>query len=142
MLAEHWPDADTHRLLKERAVEDKKYLTRSAALEALADNWPDDDTRRFLKERAVEDSAPGARGTAFYVLGSMHSEFGRIVTTKDMDRPYLHFDPLYPIPREHIEKAADRAGIPADQVDAELAELKEILGWDITEGAKPPEDET
>jgi hypothetical protein len=42
--------------------------------------------------------------------------------------PYL--DPLEPIPREHIERAAERAGIRPEDIDATVAALSAHLGWD------------
>jgi hypothetical protein len=40
--------------------------------------------------------------------------------------PYL--DPLKPFPHEHMEKAAAKAGIVPDGIDAQLASLSAYLG--------------
>ena len=40
------------------------------------------------------------------------------------------------IRRDHIERAAQRAGIRPDEIDAQVASLSAHLGWDITRGAK------
>jgi len=48
--------------------------------------------------------------------------------------PYL--DPREPVPRDHIERAAKKAGIRPDDIDAQVASLSAHLGWDITRGAK------
>jgi hypothetical protein len=66
----------------------------------------------------------------------MHSEFGRILPTRDLDGMGPYLDPLEPIPRQHIEKAAAKAGIRPDDVDAQLASLSAHLGWDVMSGAK------
>ena len=66
----------------------------------------------------------------------MHSEFGRILPTRDLDGMGPYLDPLEPIPRKHIERAAERAGIRPDDIDATVAALSAHLGWDLTRGAK------
>jgi len=76
------------------------------------------------------------RGTACSSLGRMHSEFGRILPTRDLDGSGPYLDPLKPIPREHIEKAAAKAGILPEDIAAQVASLSAHLGWDITQGAK------
>ena len=65
----------------------------------------------------------------------MHSEFGRIVFTKHLlgIAPYL--DPAKPISREHIERAAEKAHVPADKIDETVRSLSAHMGWDITKGA-------
>lgn len=63
----------------------------------------------------------------------MHSEFGRILPTQDLDgiRPYL--DPLGPIPSEHIHQAAEQAGIRPEDIDAAVAGCRPT--WDATSPA-------
>jgi hypothetical protein len=102
----------------------------------LAEKWPDQATRDLLAQRAVQDSNGEARGVACSALGKLHSEFGRILPTRDLDglQPYL--DPLKPISRQHIEKAAAMAGIRTDDINAQVASLSTHLGWDVTLGAK------
>ena len=109
---------------------------RSAALQALAEKWPDQTTRDLLAQRAVQGSNAEARGAACSALGKMHSEFGRILPTRDLDGIGPYVDPLEPIPRKHIEQAAAKAGIRPDDVDAQLASLSAYLGWDVMNGAK------
>jgi hypothetical protein len=48
--------------------------------------------------------------------------------------PYL--DPLELIPRDHVEEAAEEAGIAPEDIDAQVASLSAHFGWDITRGAK------
>jgi hypothetical protein len=135
-LAEKWPDQSTRDLLALRAVHDDNDETRSAALQVLAQTWPDQTTRNLLAQRAVQDPSAQGRGVAFYAMGKMHSGFGRILLTRDLDGIGPYLDPLEPIPREHIEKAAARAGIGPDDIDAHVTSLSAHLGWDVTVGAK------
>ena len=136
VLAEKWPDQTTRDLLAQRAVQDDNGSPRRAALKGLAEKWPDQPTRDLLAQRAVEAPDLWERGVACSVLARMHSEFGRILPTRDFDgfQPYL--DPLEPIPREHIEQAAAKAGIRPDDIDGQVASLSAYLGWDVTVGAK------
>ena len=135
-LAEKWPDETTRELLAQRAVQDDHHEPRSAALQALAEKWPDGTTRELLAQRAVEDPDAEARGAACSALGKMHSEFGRILPTRDLDGVWSYLDPLKPIPRDHIERAAEEAGIRPDDIDAQVASLSAHLGWDVTRGAE------
>ena len=135
-LADKWPDDATRALLAQRAVEDEEGGSRSTALRALADKWPDDATRALLAQRAVEDASEPVRGMACSALGKMHSEFGRILPTRDLDGLPPYFDPLEPIPRGHMERAAEQVGIGPNEIDTEVASLSSHLGWDLTFGAK------
>ena len=135
-LAEKWPDQTTRDLLAQRAVQDDDGYPRGVALQELAQKWPDQTTRDLLAQRAVQDSHAGARGAACCGLGAMHSEFGRILPTRDLDGTEPYLDPLEPIPREHIEKAAANSGIRPGDIAAHVASLSAHLGWDITRGAK------
>ena len=135
-LAEKWPDETTRRMLAERAVNDEDFQLRRAALGALAKNWQDETTRKLLTESVGDPSLTGAQRAWFWVkLGKMHSEFGRILPTKDLDGLAPYLDPLRPISRKHIKQAAKKAGIPADRIDDEVRSLSEYLGWDITKGS-------
>ena len=131
-LAENWPDDDTRRLLTERAVEDEHYHPRSAALSALAEKWPDDDTRRLLIERLFLD------GFAAYWRGKEHSRFGEVVFYKAprFSRLFGYLNPRQAIPREHIEEAAKKAHVPADQINETVQSLSAHMGWDITKGSE------
>jgi GTPase SAR1 family protein len=135
-LAAKWPDQTTRDLLAQRAVQDGNEDTRSAALEALAEKWPDQTTRDLLAQRALEVPDMSERGAACSALSKMHSGFGRILPTRDLDGIAPYLDPLEPIPRKHIEEAAAKAGIRPDDIDAQVASLSAHLGWDVTVGAK------
>jgi len=135
-LGENWRDETTRKLLAERAVHDEHAYARGATLWALGDNWPDETTRKLLKERAVDASLTDDQRTEHYVaLGRMHSEFGRFVLTKDFDGRPPYLDPREPISREHIERAAEKANVPADKIDETVQSLSDHLGWNITQGS-------
>lgn len=127
-LAAFWPAETTRELLAQRAVQDDHASPRRAALQALAEKWPDETTRELLTERARPD------GVAASVFGGQHSEFGRIVLTRDLDGVGPYLDPRQPISREHIERAAEKAGIPPEKIDETVRSLSEHLGWDVTHG--------
>ncbi|MFZ2280068.1 MAG: HEAT repeat domain-containing protein, partial [Prosthecobacter sp.] len=135
-LAEKWPDQTTRDLLAHRAVQDEGSATRSAALQALAEKWPDQITRDLLAQRAVEAPNISDRGIACSILGKMHSEFGRILPTKGDNGAGPYLDPLKPIPRDQIVKAAAEVGLPTEDIATQVASLSAHLGWDITLGAK------
>jgi hypothetical protein len=128
-MAAKWPDETTRKLLAERAVQDENEYPRGAALEALAEKWPDEATRKLLRERA------GVDGAAASLVGGQHCEFGRRVFLEGGEDwgPYL--DPAEPISREHIERAAEKANVPAEKIGETVQSLSEHLGWDITRGA-------
>ncbi len=135
-LAEKWPDQTTRDLLAKWASDAPHADIRRAALEAWAAKWPDQTTHDLLTQRAIEAPDIAERGVACSALGAMHSEFGRILPTRDFDGVGPYLDPLEPIPREHIERAAAKAGIRSDDIDAQVASLSAHLGWDVTLGAK------
>src|SRR5208337_3272003 len=110
-LAEKWPDEATRALLEQRAIQDDNEFTRGAAVQALAENWPDEATRALLAQRAVQDPDDQVRGAVFSALGTMHSQFGRILPTRDLDGTWPYLDPLQPISRDHIQQAATKTGI-------------------------------
>ncbi|HEU4557842.1 MAG TPA: HEAT repeat domain-containing protein, partial [Longimicrobium sp.] len=134
-LAVKWPDDTTRALLAQRAVQDDDEGPRSTALRNLAETWPDETTRALLSERAVEDPHTLVRGVACFALGNMHSEFGRILLTQDLDGFAPYCDPLEPVSRKHIEVAAARAGIRADDIGTQVTLLSAYLGWELTIGA-------
>ena len=133
-LAGKWGDEDTRRFIQERAVQDDDGSARGSALEALAGKWGDEHTRRFLRGRLSDEPDASARTAAFHALARAHSPFGGLVATRDLDRwgPYL--DPCEPVAPKHIEGAAQKAGIPPEQVDAAVEALNAFLGWDIRVG--------
>ena len=128
-LDKHWPDDATRKLLEDRAVQDGDGYARSAAMWSLDENWPDEATQKLFEERA------GVDGAAASALGKLHSEFGRIVFTRDLDGLHPYLDPTQPISREHIKQAAKRTDVPADKVDETVRSLSEHMGWDITIGS-------
>jgi hypothetical protein len=111
VLSDGWPDQTTRDLLAQRAVGDSHESLRRAALEVLAEKWPDQTTRDLLAQRALESPDISERGTACSTLGKMHSEFGSILPTRDLDGMGPYLDPLEPIAHEHIKNAAVKAGI-------------------------------
>jgi hypothetical protein len=138
LLAGKWPDQTTRELLTQRALQDDRSDTRSVALRVLAEKWPDQTTRDLLTQRAVHDSHPAARGMSAFLIDKSHSRFSRILLTRDLDGIGPYLDPLEPVTRAHIEKAAKKAGVVPSDIDAQVASLSTHLGWDITVGAKPP----
>ena len=92
--------------------------------------------RHHHAQRALEAPDMSERGAACSALGKMHSEFGRILPTRDLDGTVPYLDPLEPIPRQHIEKAAAKAGIRPDDIDAQVISLSAKWGWGVTVGAK------
>ncbi|MCI5218592.1 MAG: hypothetical protein D3914_05240, partial [Candidatus Electrothrix sp. LOE2] len=163
VLVDKWPDETTRELLTERAVQDEYQNVRSTALRALVEKWPDEETRELLTERAVQDEHKDVCCTALEQLaqhwpddethqmlrklvpvegmaaswyGAMHSPFGGIIFTEDLDeiRPYCN--PRQPIPSKHIQKAAEEADIPPDKIDETVRSLSEHMGWDITKGSE------
>lgn len=135
-LAEWWPDQTSRDLFVQRAVHDDNEHTRRDALQVLTEKWPDQITRDLLAQRAVQDSNATTRGVACSALGKMHSEFGRILPTRDLDGTAPYLDPLEPIPRQHLNRAAKKAGIRPDDIEVQVASLSAHLGWDVTVGAK------
>lgn len=135
-LAEKWPNENTREFLFRRFVRDASRASRGTALTMLAEKWPDETTRRFLAEQAVQGPDLIGRGEVCRVLGNLHSNFGRILFTQDLDGQPPYFDPLKPVTREHINKAVRKVGLPIEDVDAIVAALSKHLGWDITIGAK------
>jgi hypothetical protein len=71
----------------------------------------------------------------------MHSKFGRILLTRNLNGMWPCLDPLQAVPRGHIEEAARRVGVRPQEVGAQVDSLSAFLGWDITSGARPPENE-
>lgn len=109
---------------------------RLNALNMLISYWQDETTHELLAHWAVQHSDKEQRGEVCYALGKMHSEFGRILLMQDLNRYGLYLDPLEPIPPDHIETAAKKAGVRSEDIDAQVASLSDHFGWDITVGAK------
>ncbi len=68
VMAERWPDDETHSLLRQRAVTDESESTRSVAFQALAKAWPNEETRSLLRGRAIDCEDEFARGAALETL--------------------------------------------------------------------------
>jgi hypothetical protein len=134
-LAEKWPDETSRVFLTQRAVDDEDASTRSAALQALAEKWPDETCALFL-QRVLQDPTQGPRGVAWTALGKLHSKFARLLPTRDRDGVGPYLDPLEPVSPDHIEAAAKKAGIPPEDIDAQVVALSAYFGWDIRAGAK------
>jgi hypothetical protein len=139
-LAKQWPDEATRSLLTQRAVEDEDSDTRGAALQALAKKWTDETTRSLLTQRALVAPVEQERGEACSLLAAMHSELGRILMTRDLDGMFPYLDPIKRIPRKHLEKAAEKAGIPYNHMDDQVASLSAYLGWDVLAGVNKKND--
>lgn len=136
ILAENWTDETTRGLLAERALEDEHFTVRSRALRVLTNRWPDETTRTLLAERAVDASLTEDQRTEHCAaLGKMHSDFGRIVLTRDLDGVLPFLDPAQPIHLDHIKQAAGKARVPEDKIDETVRSLSAHMGWDITKGA-------
>ena len=160
-LASNWFDEPTRELLEQRAVEDEHESPRSAALEALADNWFDEPTRELLEQRAVEDEHESPRSAALRALadkwpsentnklleesvhssgfataqvGGRHSQFGRIVFTRDLDGFAPYISPSESLARKHINQAAKKSNVLAHDVDDMIRSLSSHLGWNIEKG--------
>ena len=134
-LVAKWPDETTRTLLTQRAVVDEHADNRRAALQALAETWPD-ETRDLFSQRVLQDPDESPRGAAWTGLGKLHSKFGRLLPTRDLDGVEPYLDPLEPVSLEHIEAAAKEAGIPSKDIDTQVAALSAYFGWDIRVGAK------
>ena len=136
-----WPDETTRKLLTERAVRDESASLRVVALQTLIKRWPDKTTGKLLAEHAVQDVDKGPRCAALEALlmkralGKVISEFGRIVFTRYLDTIVPYLDPAEPMSREHIGRAAEKAGVAADKIEETVRSLSEHMGWDITKGA-------
>ena len=93
----------------------------------------DSDIRDLWTE--FRDRRPKARNRRFYItLGAMHSPFGRIVMSGNVDPGTGRFDPFDPQPQEVIRSAALKAGLAASQIEDSVGSLSKFLGWDITKG--------
>ncbi len=105
------------------------HFVREAAFEMLIHGL-DYDTK-YLFENFSSSS-----GTAASLHGKNHSFFGKIVFQKKfvINNP-LYYDPRNPIPAKHIQKAAEKAGIPPDKLDEAVRSLSAHMGWDITKGS-------
>ena len=128
-LATFWPDEETRQLCRQ-AVDDEHEHVRRNALEVLAEHWPDEEISQLFKKSI------SAVGIAASRHSKEHSHFGEIVFWRfpDFDSKYF-LNPRQPIPAEHIQKAAEIAGIPPDKIDEAVRSLSEHMGWDITKGS-------
>uniref|UniRef100_UPI0031FD462A wHTH domain-containing protein n=1 Tax=Sphaerothrix gracilis TaxID=3151835 RepID=UPI0031FD462A len=95
-----------------------------------------DEIRDLFSQRVLQDPDKSPRGAAWTALGKLHSKFGCILPTQDLDGVWPYLDPLEPVSPDHIEAAAQKAGIPSEEIDAQVAALSAYFSWDITVGAK------
>jgi hypothetical protein len=111
-----------------RSIEDDTESVREGLVRLVAGKWKDEATSEWLKGRAKTEHF------VLPALGSLHSEFGRIVFTRDLDgrRPYL--DPGTGIPPEHLRRAAANARLAADKIETAVNSLSTYVGWDIRKG--------
>jgi len=56
--------------------------------------------------------------------------------TRGLDGAGPYLDPREPISRAHIERAAEKAWVAAEEIDETVRSLSAHMGWDITRGAK------
>ncbi len=82
-----------------------------------------------LQPNATLPDAPDA------VLPLPEARFGRIVFTEHLYPGGPFLDPAKPLPREHIERTAEMAKVPSEEIDDTVQSLSAHLGWDITQGA-------
>ncbi len=130
VLAENWPRDDAARtLLMERAITDADDRVRQTTLQWLANKWPDTATHGFISEQAKKDHA------AAFMLAGQHSRFGEVTFTRDRDGLPPYLNPVDPISREHIERAAGNAGVPREEIDNMVHSLSLYMGWDILKGS-------
>ena len=136
ILVERWPDQLARALLNERAIGDGDKFVRRAALRILVERWPDKGTSELLRQRAPLD------GFAWSLFGAQHSSFGGVLPRlyvprkRPVRRAPLYRDPREPVPRDHIERSARKAGIPPDQIEPTVESLNQHLGWDIRVGSE------
>ena len=75
-------------------------------------------------------------GFAASLLGENHSLFGKIIFFKYPSiKVNYYIDPIQSISAEHIQEAAEAAGIPPDKIDEAVRSLSAHMGWDITKGS-------
>ncbi|MCI5211383.1 MAG: hypothetical protein D3910_21950, partial [Candidatus Electrothrix sp. ATG2] len=162
-LVIYWPDSTTRRMLIKHAVRDKDHICRCVALQLLSDNWPNNGTRKLLIQCAIQDKHELPHNTALEQLfkiysnddatrqllnqllltegviaslyGREYSRFAESVFRKEPSSRGYYFDPRQPIPAKHIQKAAEKFGIPPDKIDETVRSLSEHMGWDITKGS-------
>ncbi len=127
------------RRLINKLAKNKSASIRKGAINALSRYWPDSETQKFLRERSLLDGFPAS------LVGEEYSNFGKIIFFLEPDNGWFgYLDPAQHIAQEHIEKAAEEAGIKPENIDEEVRKLSEHMGWDITKGSayKISKDET
>ena len=131
LLTQYWPDYATRQLITERVLEDGRKWLCCWAVELLAKYWPDDETQQLIKKQRLMN------GAAASLYAKKHSLFGQFVFYSSPTIPtFGYHEPRQPIPVEHIQKAAKKAGIPSEKIDETVRSLSEHMGWDITKGSK------
>uniref|UniRef100_UPI004055B736 NACHT domain-containing protein n=1 Tax=Candidatus Electronema sp. TaxID=2698783 RepID=UPI004055B736 len=130
-LVAYWPDEKTRQILIDKAMQDESENIRRIALELLARYFSGDDTIQLLKNFSPVE------GLASSLYGKEHSCFGDIVFFQEPEEKNwkMYLDPTEPISANHIQKAAEVAGIPPDKIDEAVRSLSAHMGWDITKGS-------
>lgn len=137
LLATRWPVDSTRRLLEDRAMAEPSANNRGIALSSLVAAWPDGPIRALLRARAVEDPDDSVRGVAFNLLAALHSSYGSIVSSRDLDGVAPFLDPLRPVPPEHLTLCARQLGLAGSELQTLVDALDHHLGWRIEAGAVP-----
>lgn len=130
----HENDPEVRRVTNDLAINSQSPYVRTLILQFIAEKWPDKAARKLLRERAIQDKDKDTRAAALCALSEMHSDFGRILFTKDLDGISPYLDPAKPISRKQIERAAKKKNVPAEKIDETVQSLSQHLGWDITKG--------
>ncbi|WP_420208233.1 NACHT domain-containing protein [Candidatus Electronema sp. JC] len=129
-LAAHWQDARTRQILIERIQRAENETFCCPALKLLSTYWPDEKTSQLIKEFYTISN------TGAFLVGKQHSRFGEFVFQQYPGSNFdMWHDPRQPIPPEHIQEAAEEAGIPPDKIDEAVRSLSAHMGWDITKGS-------
>lgn len=135
-LAEKWPDNVSYEFFIKCAVHDGSEFVRLVAFKVLATKWVNDTTRGFLAQQIVRFSNEMFRSEACVVFANMHSRFGHILFTRDLDGVTPYLDPLKPVSQRHIDEAVLKAGSDIKDAPTIVAALSAHLGWDVTTGMK------
>ena len=113
-LAEKWPD-QTHAATCSPSAPSRMTTMPpgSAALQALAEKWPDETTRDLLAQRAVQASGRTGAGRDVPRWARCTPSLAASCRRETLDGIGPYLDPLEPIPRDHIERAASEpASVP------------------------------
>ena len=94
-----------------------------------------------LREIIIEpNTSNGNIKIAVWVLASRHSEFGKILFSRDFDGKMPPIDPCLTISKKRIEKVAKKLNLSSDEMAKEFQSLDDYLGWDLRKGLKIKQD--